>query len=49
MTMVERASWEKILNESLRTFDLPKLDEESTALEFGDWLSMVDSYMGDVS
>lgn len=36
-------------NESLRTFDLPKLDEEATALEFGDWLSMVDSNMGDVS
>lgn len=35
--------------ESLRTFDLPKLDEEATALEFGDWLSMVDSHMGDLS
>ena len=36
-------------SESLRTFDLPRLDEEATALEFGDWLSMVDSYMGDLS
>lgn len=36
-------------SESLRTFDLPKLDEETTALEFGDWLSMVDSHMGDLS
>ena len=32
-------------NESLRTFEIPELDEEATALEFGDWLSMVDSYM----
>ena len=36
-------------NESLRTFDLPRLDEEATALEFGDWLSMVDNSLGDVS
>ena len=36
-------------NESLRTFDLPRLEDSATALEFGDWLSMVDSYMGDLS
>ena len=36
-------------NESLRTCDLPKLSEATTALEFGDWLSVVDSHMGDLS
>ena len=36
-------------NETLRTFDLPRLDEEFSSLEFGDWLSMVDSQMGDIS
>ena len=30
-------------NETLRTFDLPRLERETTALEFGDWLSIVDS------
>ena len=36
-------------NETLRTFDLPRLGEEFSSLEFGDWLSMVDSQMGDLS
>ena len=36
-------------SESLRTFDLPLLTEQATALEFGDWLSIVDSHMGDLS
>ena len=36
-------------SESLRTFDLPLLSEQATALEFGDWLSVVDSHMGDLS
>lgn len=35
--------------ESLRTVDLPKLAMESTGLQFGDWLSVIDSMMGDLS
>ena len=35
--------------ESLRTVDLPKLAMESTGLQFGDWLSIIDSTMGDLS
>ena len=36
-------------NESLRTCDLPRLSDNTSALEFGDWLSVVDSHMGDLS
>ena len=35
--------------ESLRTMELPKLSSESTGLQFGDWLSIIDSMMGDLS
>ena len=46
---VKTVSFGENPNESLRTFDLPRLEESATALEFGDWLSVVDSYMGDLS
>ena len=36
-------------SETLRTFELPKLAGDATALQFGDWLSVVDSLMGDLS
>ena len=36
-------------SETLRQFELPKLPEDASALQFGDWLSMVDSQMGDLS
>ena len=36
-------------NETLRTFELPRLTVDTTALQFGDWMSMVDSQMGDLS
>ena len=36
-------------SETLRTFDLPKLEEEATALKFGDWMSLVDAQMADLS
>ena len=35
--------------ESLRTMELPKLQGDSTGLQFGDWLSVIDSMMGDLS
>ena len=35
--------------ESLRSVDLPRLCDESTGLQFGDWLSIIDSMMGDLS
>ena len=36
-------------SENLRTVDLPKLSMDATALQFGDWLSIIDSLMGDLS
>lgn len=36
-------------NETLRRFELPSLMAETTAIQFGDWVSMVDSHMGDLS
>ena len=36
-------------SETLRTFDLPKLEEDATALKFGDWMSLVDAQMADLS
>ena len=35
--------------ESLRTFELPRLALEASPLQFGDWLSVIDSLMGDLS
>jgi hypothetical protein len=35
--------------ENLRTVELPKLSMDATALQFGDWLSIIDSLMGDLS
>ena len=35
--------------ESLRSVELPKLPNDATALQFGDWLSIIDSLMGDLS
>ena len=35
--------------ETLRSFELPVLHENSTPLQYGDWLSLVDSLMGDLS
>ena len=34
--------------ETLRSFELPVLHENSTPLQYGDWLSLVDSLMGDL-
>jgi len=34
------------LSENLRTVELPKLSIDATALQFGDWLSIIDSLMG---
>ena len=36
-------------SENLRTVELPKLSMDATALQFGDWLSIIDSLMGDLS
>ena len=36
-------------SESLRTVELPHLSADSTALQYGDWLSIIDSTMGDLS
>ena len=36
-------------SETLRTFELPRLAGDATALQFGDWLSIIDSLMGDLS
>ena len=36
-------------SESLRTVELPRLSADATALQFGDWLSIIDSIMGDLS
>jgi hypothetical protein len=36
------------LSKNLRT-ELPKLSMDATALQFGDWLSIIDSLMGDLS
>ena len=36
-------------NETLRTFELPKLDSNATPLTFGDWWSLLNSQMGDLS
>ena len=36
-------------NESLRTFDLPRLPVDASPLQFGDWWSMMDAHMGDLS
>ena len=35
--------------ESLRSVDLPVLQSSATALQYGDWLSIIDSQMGDLS
>ena len=35
--------------ESLRTMELPRLSMEASPLQFGDWLSVIDSLMGDLS
>ena len=35
--------------ESLWSVELPCLSDESTGLQFGDWLSIIDSMMGDLS
>ena len=35
--------------ESLRSVDLPVLQSSATALPYGDWLSIIDSQMGDLS
>ena len=35
--------------ESLRSVDLPVLPSTATALQYGDWLSIIDSQMGDLS
>ena len=36
-------------SENLRTVDLPKLSGDATAVQYGDWLSVVDTMMGDLS
>ena len=36
-------------SETLRTVDLPKLSGDATAVQYGDWLSVVDTMMGDLS
>lgn len=36
-------------NETLRTFEIPKLPHDATPLEFGDGWTMLDSQMGDLS
>ena len=35
--------------ETLRSVELPKLDRASTAIEFGDWLTVIQQMIGDVS
>ena len=36
-------------NDTLRTFDLPKLSSSATPLQFGDWWVSLDASMGDLS
>ena len=36
-------------SETLGTVDLPKLSGDATAVQYGDWLSVVDTMMGDLS
>ena len=37
------------LTESLRSMELPKLDESTTAVGFGDWLTVIQPMMADIS
>ena len=39
----------EVPGETLRSVDLPKLDRHATSLDFGDWLTVVQQMIGDVS
>ena len=39
----------EVPGETLRSVELPKLDRNATSLEFGDWLTVVQQMIGDVS
>ena len=39
----------EVTGETLRSVELPKLDRNATSLDFGDWLTVVQQMIGDVS
>ena len=42
-------TWGENPSENLRTVELPRLSADSNAIQFGDWLSVIGSLMGDLS